>query len=102
MSMLRAAALVTALALTAFVFVGATEGAGHAALAVVHLSAADLTWIDTGADVSPGLAYPVSAVGRAYTAPVSFSNPTPGQGREGESSPAGEIYTCYGSACPLN
>ena len=72
-------------------------------LAVVHLQATNLAWVDTGVDVQPEMAYPVEATGTIFTVAPSFSPPSsrPGQGRAAESGPAGQIYTCYDSRCPM-
>jgi hypothetical protein len=72
-------------------------------LAVAHLQAANLMWVDTGVDVQPDMAYPVEATGTIFTVPPAFSPPSssPGQGRAGQNGPAGQIYTCYDARCPM-
>jgi hypothetical protein len=73
----------------------ASEPSNH--LAMVHVPAGTPGWLDTGVDVQAATAYPVSATGNVFTSTTRFSPPesTPGSGRNAESGPAGQIYTCY-------
>lgn len=76
----------------AAVVIGAA--AAHADATVVHVNAAD-AWLTTGFWAQPGQTYAVSAVGRAYTTmPNGILPPLPGTGRQGESSPEGQIFIC--------
>lgn len=100
----RRIVLLAAVGAAAFAVAAAGSAGGpNNQLAVVHLQATNLTWVDTGVDIQPDMAYPVEATGTIFTVPPAFSPPSsrPGQGRGGENGPAGQIFTCYDTQCPM-